>query len=207
MKYKNYLEFLIQKYLNNNNFNKDEEDYNYYNKKDIEKNTKSLFKNKTLMPKFKALDFNDKKRFIKINDNDFRNRETKQKSNLKFLIQSSKQITVHHPSINELKKEVDLIQIKEDNNKNNINNKKYKKVKSATKKIYYHLKKSESEKKENESNIILKNSTTINNDFEKNNNKISNLSLLNFNHAKLSNEKNFESINNVGEANKKCIII
>ena len=207
MKYKNYLEFLIQKYLNNNNFNKDEEDYNYYNKKDIEKNTKSIFKNKTLITKFKALDLNDKKGFIKINDNDFRNRETKQKSKSKFLIQSSKQITVHHPSIDELKKEVDLIQIKEDNNKNNINNKKYKKFKSATKKIYYHLKKSKSEKKENESNIILKNSTTINNDFEKNNNKISNLSLLNFNHAKLSNEKNFESINNVGEANKKCIII
>ena len=208
MKYKNYLEFFIQKYLNNNNFNIDEY-YNYYNKKDIEKNTKNIFRNKTLIPKSKELDLNDKKRFIKINDNvyDFRNREIKQKSKSRFFRHSSKQIKVYHPSLDELKKEVDLIQIKEDNNKNNIINKKFKKVKSVTKKIYYHLKKSESEKKENESNIILKSSTIINNDFEKTNNKISNLSLLNFNHTKLSNEKSFESINNVGEANKKCIII
>jgi hypothetical protein len=124
-KYKNILKLLIQKYLNNNNFNeeillkkfeynkkevseksKENEDYNYYNKKEIKKNqnrNESLFESKTSS----NLINND-------NSYDYKNEEKIHKHKSTIFAESNNKNSSHRPTINESKRDANSIERKDD---------------------------------------------------------------------------------------------
>ena len=151
---------------------------------------------KTLILRSKILDLNDKKKYteeiISKNDN--------HKNKSKFFTQSNKQITKHRPSIDELKREIEIDSIKQTDNKKNIS---HKRKKTVTKKRYYNKKKKEENKENDNTGIMYMSSINAINDYEKDNTK-NNLGFLNNEHY--STENMTKSINNICKSHKICKI-